>query len=220
MSGAVTRVVVADDHPIVTQGLVALVAGMPDMSLVAAAGSGSEAVEISLEQRPDLVVMDAVMPDGDGVTATRRLREELPDTRVLVFSAHDDEESLFGALRAGANGYVVKGASRDELARALRAVAAGEAVFSSGVAARVLQHFGAEAPALPDPLRGLSDREGEVLDLLACGLGTKEIGLRLFLSPKTVRNHIANIVAKLQLADRAHAIAYAKQAGLGKPPGR
>jgi DNA-binding NarL/FixJ family response regulator len=220
VNGNVTRVVVADDHPIVTRGLAALLAGMPDMSLVAAVESGAEALQVSREHRPDLVVMDALMPGGDGMTATRRLREELPDTRVLVLSVADDDESLFGALRAGAQGYVVKGASHERLARALRAVAAGEAVFCSAVAARVLQHFGADAPALPDPLRELSDREREVLDLLASGLGTKEIGRRLFLSPKTVRNHIANIVAKLQLADRAHAIAYGRQAGLGKPGGR
>jgi DNA-binding NarL/FixJ family response regulator len=220
MSGNVTRVVVADDHPIVTRGLAGLLAAMPDMSLVATARSGAEAVELSREHRPDVVLMDVAMPGGDGATATRRLREELPHTRVLVFSVRDDDESLFGVLRAGARGYVVKGASHEQLERALRAVAAGEAVFCSTVAARVLQHFGADAPALPDPLRGLSEREREVLDLLASGLGTKEIGRRLFLSPKTVRNHIANIVAKLRLADRAHAIAYGKQAGLGQPRGR
>jgi DNA-binding NarL/FixJ family response regulator len=216
MSEALTRVLVADDHPIVTRGLVALLASMPDMSLVATATSGGEALELSREHRPDVVVMDAAMPGGDGMTATRRLREELPDTRVLVLSVHGDEETLFGALRAGARGYVVKGASHEQLERALRAVAAGEAVFCSGVSERVLQHFGADAPSLPDPLRALSDREREVLDLLASGLGTKEIGRRLFLSPKTVRNHIANIVAKLQLADRAHAIAFGRQAGLGE----
>jgi DNA-binding NarL/FixJ family response regulator len=216
MSMTLTRVLVADDHPIVIRGLAALLAGMPDMSLVATATSGAEALELSREHRPDLVVMDAEMPGCDGMTATRRLREELPDTRVLVLSVHDDEDSLFGALRSGARGYFVKGASHTQLERALRAIADGEAVFCPVVSARVLQHFGADAPLLPNPLRGLSERECEVLDLLASGLGTKEIGRRLFLSPKTVRNHIANIVAKLQLADRAHAIAFGRQAGLGR----
>jgi DNA-binding NarL/FixJ family response regulator len=204
----------------VTRGLGALLAGMPDMTLVAAAGSGRETLEACREHRPELVVMDVDMPDGDGIATTRRLRDELPEARVLVLSMHEDEESVFGALRAGARGYVLKGAGHEKLARALRAVAAGEAVFGVEIAERVLQHFGADAPPLPDPLRGLSARECEVLDLLARGLGTKEIARRLFLSPKTIRNHIANIVAKRQLADRAHAIAYARQAGLGRPPRR
>ena len=215
MSESATRVVVVDDHPMVTRGLAAVLAGMPDMTLVGSAGSGSEALAVCRRQRPQLVVMDAAMPDGDGIAATRRLRQELPRARVLVLSMHDDEESLCAALRAGAHGYLVKGADHEQLARALRAVAAGEAVFGADVAGRVLRQFGADAPALPDPLHALSAREREVLGLLAAGLGTKEIGRRLFLSPKTVRNHIANVVAKLQLADRAHAIAYAHQLGIG-----
>ncbi len=129
---------------------------------------------------------------------------------------HVEEEKVFGALRAGARGFVLKGAGHERVVRAMRSVLAGEAVFGAEIADRVLQHFGAGAPPLPTPLRGLSERECEVLDLLAAGLGTKEIARRLFLSPKTVRNHIANIVAKLQLADRAHAIAYGRQAGLGR----
>ncbi len=215
MTAAPARVVVADDHPMVTRGLGAVLAGIPELMLVATAASGREALEACRAHTPELVVLDVDMPDGDGVATTRQLLAEQPDSRVLMLSMHADEESLFGALRAGAHGYVLKGCGSEHVTRAMRAVAAGEAFFGAGVAARVLQHFGAAAPALPDPLRGLSERECEVLDLLASGLGTKEIGLRLWLSPKTVRNHIANIVAKLQLADRAHAIAYARQAGLG-----
>jgi DNA-binding NarL/FixJ family response regulator len=210
-----TRVVAVDDHPMVTRGLSALLDGMGDMILVAAAGSAREALEACSEHRPDVVVMDLDLPDGDGASTTRRLRQELPAVRVLVLSMHDDENRLFAALRAGAHGYVLKGAAHGDVERALRAVAAGEAVFGAGVANRVLQQFGAAPPPLPDPLQPLSDREREVLDLLASGLGTKEIGRGLYLSPKTVRNHIANIVGKLGLADRAHAIAYARQAGLG-----
>jgi DNA-binding NarL/FixJ family response regulator len=217
MSESATRVVVVDDHPMVVRGLAAVLAGMADMTLVGSAGSGSGALDVCRRQRPELVVMDIALPGGDGLAATRRLRQELPGARVLVLSMHDDEQALCAALRAGAHGYLVKGAGEEQLARALRAVAAGEAVFGAEVAGRVLRQFGADAPALPDPLHGLSAREREVLGLLAAGLGTKEIGRRLFLSPKTVRNHIANIVAKLRLADRAHAIAYARQLGLAAP---
>jgi DNA-binding NarL/FixJ family response regulator len=218
MTADTVRVVIVDDHPMVLRGVSALVEATPDMHVVATAATAALALDACLEHRPDVVVMDLSLPDGDGVAITRRLRESLPDARVLVLSMCDDEDALFGALRAGAHGYVLKGAPHDCVVRALRSVAAGDTVFGAGVSGRVLQHFGANAPAPPDPLRGLSAREREVLDLLASGLGTKEIGRRLFLSPKTVRNHISNIVAKRQLADRAHAIAYARQAGLGRPP--
>jgi DNA-binding NarL/FixJ family response regulator len=209
-----------DDHPLVLRGLETLLAGLPDMTLVATARSGREALDACRECRPDLIVMDLRLPDGDGIVTTRRLLAELPATRVLVLSLADDEESLFGALRAGARGYVGKGAGQEQIAAALRGVAAGDAIFGANVADRVLQQFGADPPALPDALSGLSAREREVLDLLASGLGTKEIARRLYLSPKTIRNHIANIVAKRQLADRAHAIAFARQAGLGTAPAR
>jgi DNA-binding NarL/FixJ family response regulator len=219
MSEIPTRVLAVDDHPMVTQGMRSLIAGMPDMSLVATAASVAGALDACVAHGPDLIVMDINLPDGDAIQATRRLRQLAPTARVLVLSMHSDEEFVFGALRAGAHGYVLKGAPHDHFARALRAVAAGEAVFGAGIADRVLQHFGAAPPPVPDPLQPLSDREREVLDLLAGGLGTKEIGRRLFLSPKTIRNHISNIVGKLQLADRAHAISYARQAGLGERPG-
>jgi DNA-binding NarL/FixJ family response regulator len=216
----VTRVLLVDDHPMVTRGLAALLEAEPGLEVVATAASREEGLAACAEHRPELVVMDVRLPDGEGVELTRRLRERFPETRVLMLSMHDDEESLFGALRAGAHGYVLKGAGHACVLRAVRSVAAGDAVFGAGVASRALQHFGAQAPPPPDPLQGLSEREREVLDLLAAGLGTKEIARRLYLSPKTVRNHIANIVAKRDLADRAHAIAYARQAGLGRPTRR
>jgi DNA-binding NarL/FixJ family response regulator len=210
------RLVVADDHPMVTRGLGAVVAAATDLELVATAASGREALEACRMHQPDLVVLDVDMSDGNGGAVARQLLVEQPRARVLMLSMHADDESVFAALRAGAHGYLVKGAGCEQVMRAMRAVAAGEAIFGADVAARVLQHFGAAPPPLPGPLEPLSARECEVLDLLASGLGTKEIALRLFLSPKTVRNHIASVVAKLRLADRAHAIAYARQAGLGR----
>jgi DNA-binding NarL/FixJ family response regulator/DNA-binding SARP family transcriptional activator len=170
MTEPVTRVVVVDHHPMVIYGLAALLIGMPDMSLVASARSGREALKVCREHRPDLVVIDAVMRDGDGIEVTRRLREELPGARVLILSVGDDDESLFGALRAGARGYVLKVADHEQMSRALRSVAAGEAVFSSEVAGRVLQHFASDTPAAPGRLNGLSSVECEVLPRIhLCG---------------------------------------------------
>lgn len=212
-------VVVADDHPMVVQGLVAVIDSTPGAVLLATATTGREALQACREHRPEVAVIDIAMPDMDGIEATRRIVRELPDTRVVILSMHDDDEALFGALRAGAHAYLVKGANREAVAHALQAVAAGEAVFNAAVAPRLLQQFGATPPPLPDALGALSDREREVLELLAQGKATKEVASKLFVSPKTVRNHVANIVAKLQVTDRANAIALARRqgAGTGKP---
>ena len=184
-------VVIVDDHPMVLRGVSALVEATPDMHVMATAGTAARGLDACLrEHRPDVVVMDLSLPDGDGIAITRRLRESLPEARILVLSMCDDEDALFGALRAGAHGYVLKGAAHDCVVRALRSVAAGDTVFGAGVSGRVLQHFGANAPALPDPLRGLSAREREVLDLLASGLGTKEIGRRRPVSQDRAKPHL------------------------------
>ena len=201
-------VVIVDDHPMVLRGVSALVEATPDMHVMATAGTAARGLDACLEHRPDVVVMDLSLPDGDGIAITRRLRESLPEARILVLSMCDDEDALFGALRAGAHGYVLKGAAHDCVVRALRSVAAGDTVFGAGVSGRVLQHFGANAPALPDPLRGLSAREREVLDLLASGLGTKEIGRRRSCLPRPCETTSPTSSPSANLADRAHAIAY------------
>jgi DNA-binding NarL/FixJ family response regulator len=209
------RVVVADDHPIVRDGLRVLLASLPDMELVGEATTGREAVRSAVVDRPDVIVMDLRMPDLDGASATAEICRTAPDVAVLVLTMLDDDDWVFAAMRAGARGYLVKGASQQEIVRAITAVAAGEAIFGPGVARRVLRYFAAPMvaqPAFPE----LSPREREVLDLIAGGLTNAAIAVRLGLSVKTVGNHTSAIFAKLQVAGRAEAIIRAREAGLGR----
>jgi len=209
------RVVVADDHPIVRDGLRVLLDSLPDMELVGEATTGREAVRSAVMDRPDVIVMDLRMPDLDGATATAEICRTAPDVAVLVLTMLDDDDWVFAAMRAGARGYLVKGASQQEIVRAITAVAAGEAIFGPGVARRVLRYFAAPMaaqPAFPE----LSPREREVLDLIAGGLTNAAIAVRLGLSAKTVGNHTSAIFAKLQVAGRAEAIIRAREAGLGR----
>jgi DNA-binding NarL/FixJ family response regulator len=210
------RVVVADDHPIVRDGLRALLTSIPDVELVGEATTGREAVRSAVTDRPDVIVMDLRMPDLDGTSATAEICRVAPDVAVLVLTMLDDDDSVFAAMRAGARGYLVKGASQQEIVRAITAVAAGEAIFGPGVARRVLRYFAsppaAAAPAFPE----LSPREREVLDLIAGGLTNAAIAGRLGLSAKTVGNHTSAIFTKLQVAGRAEAIIRAREAGFGR----
>jgi DNA-binding NarL/FixJ family response regulator len=210
------RVVVADDHPIVRDGLRVLLDSLPDMELVGEATTGREAVRSAVVDRPDVIVMDLRMPDLDGATATAEICRTAPDVAVLVLTMLDDDDWVFAAMRAGARGYLVKGASQAEIVRAITAVAAGEAIFGPGVALRVLRFF-ANPPAAAQPaFPGLSPREREVLDLIASGLSNAAIAGRLGLATKTVGNHTSAIFAKLQVAGRAEAIIRARDAGLGR----
>jgi DNA-binding NarL/FixJ family response regulator len=211
---SVVRVVLADDHPVVRAGLAALLGSLPDIEVVAVAADGRAAVKEVVLHRPDVAVLDLQMPVLDGFTATREISRQVPDVAVLVLTMYDDEDSLFTAMRAGARGYVVKGAEQDEIGRAIHAVAAGEAIFSPGVAQRVLGLFTAP-PAVPDPFPELTGREREILELLAAALSNPAIATRLGLSPKTVANHLSSIFTKLQVADRASAVLRAREAGLG-----
>jgi DNA-binding NarL/FixJ family response regulator len=209
------RVVVADDHPIVRDGLRALLASLPDIELVGEATNGREAVRSAVTDRPDVIVMDLRMPDLDGIAATAEICRTAPDVAVLVLTMLDDDDSVFAAMRAGARGYLVKGAVQQEIVRAITAVAAGEAIFGPGVARRVLRYFAAP-PAAQPAFPELSPREREVLDLIAGGLTNSAIAGRLGLSAKTVGNHTSAIFAKLQVAGRAEAIIRAREAGLGR----
>ena len=164
--------------------------------------------------RPDVAILDLQMPGQDGFAATREIRRVAPDVAVLVLTMSDDDDSVFAAMRAGARGYLVKGAEQEEIGRAVRAVASGEAIFGPGVAQRVLRFFATPVP-VADPFPQLTAREREILDLLAAGLANSAIAVRLGLSPKTVANHLSSIFAKLQVADRAQAILRAREAGLG-----
>lgn len=208
------RIVLADDHPVVRAGLRALIATIDDLEVVGEAGDGEAAVREVQLLRPDVVLMDVRMPGVDGVEATRRIRAQVPETAVLVLTMYDDDATVFTAMQAGARGYLLKGAEQDEITGAIRAVVAGQAIFGPGVAARVLAHFAAPPPATV-PFPELTDREREVLDLLACGRRTTEIAQQLFLSPKTVSNNLTSIFAKLQVTDRAGAIIRAREGGLG-----
>ncbi len=212
MSGV--RVVVADDHPVYRSGLRMLLEEL-GIEVVAEAPDGARAVELALEHRPDVVLMDLQMPGVTGLEATRRLSEVAPEVRVLVLTMVEDDDTLFAALRAGAAGYLLKGAGADEIDRAVRGVAAGDAVYGAGVAERLRRLFVAGPVASPVAFPQLVERERDVLALLADGASNAEIAGRLFLSDKTVRNYVSSIFAKLGVRDRAQAIVRAREAGLG-----
>ena len=219
------RVLMADDHPMFRDGLRMALGTMTGVELVAEVGTGGEAVTEARRHRPDVVLMDLNLPDLHGIEATRQITETNPDTAVLVLTMYDDDESVFEAMRAGARGYVLKGAHQDDIERAVRAVARGEAIFGPQVASRVLRFMtsppaqaasGGSAPALPaEPFPQLTPREREILSLLAQGLSNPVIASRLYLSPKTIRNNVSDIFVKLQVADRAAAMIVARDAGLG-----
>lgn len=213
--GPVIRVVLADDHPVVRAGLAALLTSLPGIEVVGVAATGREAIREVVTTRPDVAVLDLQMPDLDGFAATRELARSAPEVAVLVLTMFEDDDSVFAAMRAGARGYLVKGAEQEEIDRAIRAVAAGEAIFGPGVARRVLTFFAAPPPA--DPFPELTTREREILDLLAAGLSNPAIAGRLDLAPKTVANNVSAIFTKLGTADRAAAIIQARDAGLGVP---
>ena len=220
MTGTRIRILVADDHAGFRAGLAALLVTRDDVELVGEAADGEEAVRRASELQPDVVLMDLAMPGLDGVAATRRIAESSPHIGVLVLTMADDDAAVFDALRAGARGYLLKGADRAELGRAIHAVAAGEAIFGPDVARRLLQAFAAGPPTRSVPFPELSEREREILELVARGLSNQQIVDRLVISPKTVRNHVSNIFGKLQVRDRAEAVVRAREAGLGGVPRR
>ena len=211
------RVVVADDHPMFRFGLVAALAGAPDIEVVGEAGDGAELLTVVARTDPDVVLTDLSMPRMDGATATARIRATHPAVAVVVLTMHDDDEAVFAAMRAGANGYLLKGADRDDIVRAVLAVARGDAVYGPTVARRIVDFFtGTSRTYAAQVFPELTDREREVLDLIAAGHGNHEVARRLVLSEKTVRNHVSAILTKLQLTDRATAIVTARDAGLGR----
>jgi DNA-binding NarL/FixJ family response regulator len=213
------RVVVADDHPIVRAGLVALLSSLPDVEVVATATTGAEAVREIVTHRPDVALVDLNMPELDGIAATREIVRVAPEVGVLVLTMYDDDDSVFSAMRAGARGYLVKGVEQDDIARAIRSVAAGEAIFGPGVAQRVLRFLTAPPVQPGSPFPDLTRREHEILDLLAAGLRNSAIAERMGIAPKTVANNVSSIFGKLQVADRAQAIVRARDAGLGRTDG-
>jgi DNA-binding NarL/FixJ family response regulator len=212
-----TRVLIADDHPTFRRGLGSLIESLPDVELVGEADDGESAVSMTAQIKPDVVVMDLNMPRLNGIEATRRIIADDPSAAIIVLTMLDEDESVFAAMRAGARGYIVKGADTEDVLRAVESVARGDLVFGPSVAGRVLSYL-TQPLSARDPVMfpELSDREREILELLARGLSNTEIARRLVVSPKTVRNHVSNVFAKLQVSDRAQAIERARRAGLGQ----
>ena len=212
---AVLRIVLVDDHPVVRDGLKALLASVDDMCVVGEAGSGEESLEVVAASFPDVVIMDIEMPGIGGIEATRRLLAHA-NCVVLVLTMYGEDEFVFAALQAGARGYLVKGAQQEDVLRTIRAVARGDAVFGHEVADRLLHTFNTKANG-STPFPELTERERDVLALLADGTSNALIARKLGLTPKTVANHVSNILTKLHAVDRAEAVVRARRAGLGTP---
>lgn len=210
------RVMIVDDHQLFRDGLRALLLAAPDTEVVGEAATGAEAVQLATDTQPHVILMDIQMPELDGIEATRRIVAANPQIGVLMVTMFEDDQSVFAAMRAGARGYVLKGARHDEMLRAIRAVGSGGAIFSPAIAMRMMDFFTAvHAPINPDEtFAELTEREREVLTLIARGQSNAEIASTLTVSVKTVRNHVSNILNKLQVVDRAQAAIRAREAGL------
>ncbi|MDQ3913262.1 MAG: response regulator transcription factor [Actinomycetota bacterium] len=222
-SPAPIRVLVADDHPVFRRGMRTILGAEPDTELVGEATDGEEAVALALELHPDVILMDLNMPKVGGIEATRRILEARSDTAILMLTMFEDDKSIFAAMRAGARGYVLKGADGAETLRAIHAVASGGAIFGPTIAWRLTEYFAApgedsrtsSAQAFPS----LTEREHEILSLMAEGYTNGAIASRLYLSPKTVRNYVSSVFTKLGVEDRSQAIVRAREAGLGTKGG-
>jgi DNA-binding NarL/FixJ family response regulator len=220
------QVLIADDHVFYREGVRALLNNVPEITVVGEASNGEEAIARAAELEPDVILMDLKMPGMNGIEATRRISQTQTNIGILVITMFDDDDSVFAAMRAGAHGYLLKDADRDDLVRAITAIKKGEAIFSPAIAARMIQYFTA-SPARqasnkkdqPDEFAGLTDREQEILDLIAQGHNNMVIANKLSLSIKTVQNYVSSILTKLQVADRAQAIVRAREAGFGNKEG-
>jgi DNA-binding NarL/FixJ family response regulator len=209
-----TRVLLADDHPVFLGGMRALLDSTPGVEVVGEAATGEDAVTEATERQPDVVVMDIQMPGLNGIDATREIVARSPHVAVLILTMFEDDDSVFAAMRAGARGYLVKGSAPHDIVRAVETVGRGEAVFGPAIARRLIDFFAATTETYPFP--ELTQREREVLELLAQGRSNTDIARRFVISAKTVRNHVSNIFTKLHVADRAQAIVRAREAGLGQ----
>jgi NarL family two-component system response regulator LiaR len=213
MSEPIT-VMLVDDHAMVRQGVRAFLVTQPDLSVVGEAGSGEEAVKMAAQFVPDVILMDLIMPNMDGVEATRRVKQVSPRSQVVVLTSYHEDENIFPALKAGALSYILKDLSAEELASAVRKAAVGEAVLHPRVAARVIKEVQGARGEKINPFTELSQRELEVLKLIADGMSNAEMAAKLVLSEKTIKGHVSNILSKLQLADRTQAAVYAWREGI------
>jgi DNA-binding NarL/FixJ family response regulator len=211
------RVLIADDHPLFREGMRGRLDRVADVEVVGEAASGDEAVELAHKLDPHVILMDIKMPGLNGIEATREIHQASPQIGVLVLTMFEDDDSVFAAMCAGAKGYLLKDSGGEGVVHAIRAVASGEAVFGPGVAERIIGFFSAPRTAAPQrAFPELTQREEEVLSLVAQGKSNQQIARRLFVSLKTVRNHVSNILLKLQVADRAQAVIRARDAGMGR----
>jgi DNA-binding NarL/FixJ family response regulator len=211
------RVLIADDHPLFREGMRGRLDRVADVAVVGEAASGDEAVELAHKLEPHIILMDIKMPGLNGIEATREIQRANPQIGILVLTMFEDDDSVFAAMRAGAKGYLLKDSGGEGVVHAIRAVASGEAVFGPGVAERIIGYFSAPRAAAPQrAFPELTEREEEVLSLVAQGKSNREIARQLFVSLKTVRNHVSNILLKLQVADRAQAVIRARDAGMGR----
>jgi len=215
------RLLIVDDHTLFREGLLAIFLAVNDIEVVGEAASGEDAVEKAEQLKPHVILMDIQLGDMNGIEASARILERMPNTRIIMLTMMEDSESLFAAMMAGARGYVLKGADKSEVLRTIRAVASGDVLFGAAIASRVTDYFRnlntAQSPQpAASPFPELSERELEVLDRIARGLNNHEIAAQLNITVKTVSNHISNIFGKLQVVDRAQAIIKAREAGLGK----
>ncbi|RPJ50687.1 MAG: DNA-binding response regulator [Chloroflexi bacterium] len=211
------QVLIVDDHILFREGLTGLLRSQPDMQVIGECGTMHEAIELALRIKPEVVLMDFSLPDGSGLEATRAILACLPETQIIFLTVHDNDERLIAAMRAGAKGYLLKNLSVSKLLASLRALERGEAAISRTMMARILEEFAQSTPpaaSTPSPLIGLTSREIEVLQELADGITNQEIATRLFISEKTVKNNIHNILDKLSLHNRREAIEFARKYGL------
>ena len=210
------RILIVDDHPVVREGLAGMIATQPDLAVVGEAGNGVDAVRQAQALKPDLILMDLQMPAMDGAVAIRQILDDNPSARILVLTAFDTDERILHAVEAGAQGYLLKGAPRDELFRAIRVVAEGGSLLQPSVAAKLLTRVGQMLNRQDDGQEQLTEREREVLDLLAKGYRNKEIAEKLIISERTVKFHVGIIFQKLGVSNRAEAVSKAIQTGLVK----
>lgn len=213
MSDSIT-VLLVDDHSVVRQGVKAFLVTQPDITVVGEAGSGEEAIKLAGQYVPDVILMDLIMPEMDGVEATRRVKQVSPRSQIVVLTSYHEDEHIFPALKAGALSYILKDISAEELASAVRKAAAGEAVLHPRVAARVIKELQGKRQDALNPFTELSERELEVLKLIADGMSNADIAATLVLSEKTVKGHVSNILGKLHLVDRTQAAVYAWREGV------
>jgi DNA-binding NarL/FixJ family response regulator len=210
------RVLLADDHTLFREGVVALLNSVPDIEVVQSADDGEKAIQLALELQPDIILMDLQMPVLNGIEATRKIIQSSPHIGIIIVTMFEDDDSVFAAMRAGARGYILKGADQEEMLRAIHAVSRGEALFGPSIASRLMNFLSDSSQEVNSTFPELTTREHEILDLIARGFDNPEISQQLTITTKTVRNHVSNIFNKMQVTDRVKAAIRAREAGYGK----